>query len=237
VNRSLVALAVAITVLGGGALAVRAEGGLTITPGSGPPGTNYEVAVDCGSLPEVRNRNTQDGPAQGTIAPLPENELEEIAPSTWVASAVASNTDDEWGASCSGEILGSARFDAESPHLWFGPRPTVGFSPIAGRTTVEGTDCPPGTTATVGIAVDDIVLSSEAAIDQYGDWSVPLPFPVGQADLAINARCGDVVYETLTAEAVDTTPPTTESAIPPTSRPPQTPAPAVPQAASPSYTG
>lgn len=69
-------------------------------------------------------------------------------------------------------------------------------------------------------------LRTEATIDQYGDWSVPLPAPVGSVDLTITASCGDVTYDALTASS--TTP--TGSAQPPAPVPP---APASPSAATP----
>lgn len=216
---------------------MRAEGAVTITPGSGQPGSAYEVAVDCGEFPEVRRRHTQDGPEQGTIPPLAATDLIEVSPSTWVYDAVAGQTDEEYGASCAGDPAGSGRFDAEAPHLWFGPRPYAGFSPLVGRTTVEGTDCPAGTTASVSIAIDDVVILSEAPIDQYGDWSVALPSPVGNAAMTINAFCGEVNYEALTAEGPGgpetpiTTPPGTNT--PGVAPPPA----ATPVDGSPAYTG
>jgi hypothetical protein len=192
--------------LAAGALA-QAQGGIAITPGSGPPGTAYEVSVSCGVAPEVKRANTQDGPIQGTIAPYPPEQVVEVSPSVWVVDGEATSTDDSWFATCEGAEVGTARFDAESPHLWFGPRPQLFPGPDYDYTTVEGSDCPAGSSPIVTIAVegDDVLWLAEPTIDERGDWSTPLPWPVGVRAMTIEASCGDVTYDVLQATTTSTT--------------------------------
>jgi len=233
-----------LAAIGGGTAVAGADGDLTISPSSGPPGTAYTVDVVCGELPAIKQRHTQDAYVQMTIAPYGPDQVEEVSPSVWRVAEVAGTTDEEYAAECGGVAAGTGRFDAESPHLWFGPRPQLGPDYLVGKTTVEGTDCPAGTEATVELHVDgDILLTETAAIDEFGDWTVELPQPVGDADYVIEASCGDVTYEALQATTTSTTqvpqledptvttPPTTPSAEP------AAPAPATAQPGTAGYTG
>lgn len=237
-RRSAVALICGTGVLIGAALVAGAEGGLTITPSTGLPGSSYQVAVACESAPQLYRRNLQDDSVQGTIAPYPADQLSQVSPSVWAVNEVATRFDAQYNASCAGAEAGSGRFDAEAPHLWFGPRP----SNISGigdpKTTVEGTDCPVGTTAMVSITADGETSTAEASIDQYGDWSVPLPAPVGEIEVSVDAICGGVQYDSLRGTTTTTAPvtPTTPTTTPGTA-PAPVPPPATAQPGSAVYTG
>ena len=175
-------------------------------PASGPEGSSYDIDVDCGTPPALANKHTQDGPDQGTIAAFVPDDATEISPSTWRVTRTAGTTDEIWWAECEGTNVGQDRFDAESPHLWFGPRPSCCSSPLEGRTTVEGTDCPAGTTVDVAIYVEgsDAVGTASPPIDEYGDWSTPLPWPVGERAMRVTATCGSVTYDDLIATTTST---------------------------------
>ena len=227
--------------LGVAALAAAGRAGaagppLTLTPTSGAPDSTYEVRVDCAQFPELYRGNTQDAPVQGTVAPRGTDEVSELAPSTWVLHATAGRTDDAWYARCGNDESSSARFDAEAPHLWFGPRPRL-FTQDP-RTTVEGTDCPAGTTAEVRIGFEDVIITiGDVPIDQYGDWSVDLPRKVGDADLRVDASCGEVTYAQLTATSTSTSSSTTTSSTTTTAPPTPGPEPATPVRSSATFTG
>lgn len=232
-----------VVALGSGAAVAGADGDLTITPSSGTPGTSYVVQVVCGEFPLLKQRHTQDAPVQMTIAPYPADQLVEVAPSVWEAGEVAGTTDEEYYAECGGVAAGSGRFDAESPHLWFGPRPQLGPDYLVGKTTIEGTDCPAGSEATVEIHVDgDILVTETATIDEYGDWTVDLPQPVGDVDYLIEASCGDVTYDEIRATTTTTSNTVApELSVPTVTTPPTTPpasaAPATAQPGNAAYTG
>lgn len=227
-----------IALVVGAGLAAGADGGLTITPASGAPGTAYEVNVSCGEQPLLYRHNLQDDYVQGTIAPFPSDQVAEVSPWVWAFDGTAGRADAQYSATCAGATAGSARFDAEAPHLWFGPRPRY-IASLDPSTRVEGTDCPDGTTATVAITADGKTSTSNAPIDQYGDWSVALPAPVGSTEFTINASCGAVVYDAL--QATTTVPgkvtETTASNVtsPPTGPTPASPA--APQSATADFTG
>lgn len=234
-----------LVAIGGGAAVAGADGDLTITPASGSPGSAYAVDVVCGVMPEIKQHHLQDGYVQMTIAPYGPDDVTEVSPSLWRVDEIAGTTDEEYWAGCDGTPAGSGRFDAESPHLWFGPRVEHTPYQLVGKTTVEGTDCPPGTEATVTIGYDgDIVLEETAAIDAYGDWTVELPEPVGDTTYAINATCGDVTYDELaatsttsTTEVPELTDPTVTAPTTPPSTTPAAPAPATAQPGSATFTG
>ncbi|MDQ2825455.1 MAG: hypothetical protein M3Y04_00560 [Actinomycetota bacterium] len=199
----MVGIAGAALVAGVGVQVAGADGGLTLTPGRGAPGTSFRVEVTCGQEPLVYRRNLQDDPVQGTIGSYPSDELDQTSPSVWTLDQVAGKADALYYATCAKAGAGEARFDAKAPHLWFGPRPRL--YTLDPRTRAEGTDCPAGTTAKVAIEADGQRRITEATIDEYGDWSVPLPAPVGAADLTVSASCGDVVYDALSASSTTTT--------------------------------
>jgi hypothetical protein len=224
-RRWLVLTGTALLAIGGVAAAAGADGALTISPSSGVPGTSYDVDVTCGELPEIEERHTQDASVQMTIAPFGPDDVTEVSPSLWRYTGTAGTTDEEYSATCDGAAVGQGRFDAESPHLWFGPRPQLGPDVLVGRTTVEGTDCPDGTEAEVAITyAGDLLLTESAAIDAYGDWTIELPLPVGDTEYAISATCGDVTYDAI--QATSTTTSTTSSI--PTLEPPVVTAPPSP---------
>lgn len=225
-----------------------ADGGLTLTPDHGAQGTAFQVKVTCGQEPLIYRRNLQDDYVQETIGSFPSNQLDQTSPSVWTLDQVAgSKADALYYASCgrNRDPAGEARFDAEAPHLWFGPRPQL--YTLDPRTEAEGTDCPAGTTAKVTIDADGEQTTTEATIDEYGDWSVPLPAPIGATDLTVTASCGGVVYDPLSASSTTTTtatngstpdqPPAPEptSPIPGATPPNAAPADAVPLA--PNFTG
>lgn len=227
-RRWLMGAASALAVLGGFGVAAAADGDLTVTPANGEPGDDYRVTVSCGESPMIYRRNLQDDRVQGTIAPFPADEVVEVSPSSWAVDQVATRFDAEYRATCADVEGGEGRFDAEAPHLWFGPRPRNVTGLNDPKTTVEGTDCPPGTTARVAITSDGETSVSEATIDQYGDWSLTLPAPLGTQELTIEASCGDVLYDSL---RVATTMPTGGPAT--TAAAPSTPAPVVSGGAEP----
>jgi hypothetical protein len=235
-----VAATIAIAVVGGAGLAM-ADGGVRVSPTSGPEGSSYDIDVDCGTPPALANAHTQDGPEQGTIGVFVPDDITEVAPSTWRVTRTAGTTDEIWWAECEGTDVGQDRFDAEAPHLWFGPRPSAGFSPLVGRTTVEGTDCPADSTPMVQIfrGETDEVLVAEPATDQYGDWTVELPQAVGDATFTIRATCGDVVYDALDATSTSTSSTSSSSTSSTTTTTPGggTPTPATPVRTLPGYTG
>lgn len=240
-RRTTVAATIGGAVVVASAALAQAQGGIAITPSSGPPGTAYEVSVSCGVAPEVKRANTQDGPFQGTIAPYPPDQLVEVSPSVWRVDGEATSTDDAWYATCDGAEVGAARFDAESPHLWFGPRPRPFPGPDYDYTTVEGSDCPAGSSPIVTIAVegDDVLRLAEPTIDERGDWSTPLPWPVGERAMTIEASCGDVTYDVLQATSTSTSTTTSSTTSSSTTVPVGggSPTPATPVRGAADYTG
>lgn len=222
------------------ATAVGAAGGLDLTPSSGAPGTAYAAEVACGEAPLVYRANTQGAPEQGTVAPYPADEVSEVSPSVWRVQATAGDFDAAWYATCGDASVGDARFDAESPRLWLGPRGRPFSNPSDPKTILEGTDCPAGTEASGTIAWDgDILTPFRATIDELGDWSVDLPTPEGSSVMVITASCGSVTYDRLQLTTTSTTPPpTTPSSVPatvPTTVPPATPA--TPRSGTATFTG
>jgi cell division septation protein DedD len=238
-RRRLAACGIAALVVATGAHIAAAAGGITIDPTSGAPGSSYTVSADCGPAPDIYAHNLQDSYVQATIGNR-RDQLQEVAPSTWQLHVTAGQTDELYYGSCEGSSLGEARFDAESPHLWFGPRPPHGPDVGYERTTAEGTDCPDGTTAHVTITAGGKTTTSDATIDQYGDWSVNLPSPVGTEEMTVDASCGSVQYAAIKATTTTTTTTTSTPATQPTAAttptaPPATGAQAQP--ASTSFTG
>ena len=224
-----------------GATAAGAVSGLDITPSSGPPGTSYTVKVTCDVTPSIYRANMQGDPEQGTIAPRPPDEVSEVSPSVWAVDATAGAYDANWYASCSDTPVGEQRFDTKAPHLWFGPH-LHPFGLPSDHTLLEGTDCPPGSTVTGQIRHDeDIVVPFTATIDQFGDWSTPLPGPLGTQELEADASCGSVTYDRLTVTTTSTStpapPPTTPPNTVPATVPPGTAPAATPQPASADFTG
>ena len=237
-RRWLVLGGVGLALLGGAA--AHAAGGIELTPSSGPPGTPYKVTVSCGEAPLVYQGFSQGDHVPGTIGPRPSDEVNEVSPSTWQVDATAGGWDSPWYATCGDSEAGSARFDTDNPQLWFGPRPSCcGEDPSHPRTILEGTDCPAGSTATVSFTVDGTDTGATAAVDELGDWSVPLPGPLGSQELTIDASCGAVVYDQVTVTTTSTSTPGTVPATVPASVPATVPpaTPATPQDATADFTG
>lgn len=229
-RRLAAALVVGMALAGGGSLAAGADGGLTVSPTSGAPGSSYTVTVDCGEFPLVFQGNTQDAYVQGTIGSYGTDQVSMVSPSVWAASETAGDTDRRYWATCGESTVGQGYFDAEAPHLWFGPRPQNIFGLQDPKSTVEGTDCPAGTEASGTITVDGGPAEPfTAAIDEHGDWSVDLPGAVGEVALAVEASCGSIAYERLIATTTSTSTPDTSPDTTPTSAP-AAPTPAAPPA-------
>ena len=93
------------------------------------------------------------------------------------------------------------------------------------------------TEASVEIAYDgDIILPRNATIDQYGDWTVELPKPVGDTNYSITASCGSVTYDALQATSTSTSSSIPQLVDPTVTAPPPS-APATAQPGSAAYTG
>lgn len=238
-RRVLVALAMGAVLAGGGSLAAGATGGLTVTPSSGAPGSSYTVSVDCGEFPLIYQGNTQDAYVQGTIGSYGSDQVSMVSPSVWQASETAGDTDRRYWATCGQSTVGTGYFDAESPHLWFGPRPQYIGAERDPKTTVEGTDCPADTQAQGTIVYEgDLAKPFTAEVDEHGDWSVDLPAPVGQTEMTVYASCGSVTYPLLVATTTSTsTPDTTPTSTPTPVTTPRPAPPAAPQPGSSTYTG
>lgn len=195
----IVGAATLVAVLLGGAGAL-ASGILTVTPSEGPPGTDYEVRVDCGHYPDVILNELY-----GWHGTLPRAPMTEESPGSWVYRTSAGDFDVLYETGCDGET-GSGRFDSDHPRLFPGPIPPHGPLPPDFRPSrVDGTDCPAGTRASVDIQVGDgpdgTVSHTEVDIDEYGDWYEPLPVPLGSQRVVISASCGSVVYDDLVLPA------------------------------------
>ncbi|MGI8756737.1 MAG: hypothetical protein ACR2MB_12945 [Acidimicrobiales bacterium] len=238
------AVAIGAVVRGGSAHLAAGLGSIIgIDPPAGPPGTPFRVTVTCAERPDVL-QFPLDGGVHGTI---PHVQVSQEGADVWSYDGVAPSFDYSYSASC-GDQSGSARFDTDAPFLFLGPVPRgAGVEPFppAPRTRIEGTDCPAGTTVSVTITVDGQATTHTAAIDQYGDWAVDLPFPAGAKEMAIDASCGAVDYDrffvaTTTTTTLPpnsgptvTTSPTTANSVPVTQLPPGAVAPAAPAAARP----
>lgn len=227
----LLALAATCGVLGaGGAGLAQGAGFLDLRPGEGSPGTAYEVEVTCSQEPTLYGHPLNESPP-GTQLPL---ELDQAGPSMWTAVATAGEVDDVYGAMC-GEDRVQARFDSDFPRLHLGPVPESIMDVGRPKTTIEGTDCPDGTTAEVTTRIGDVVTTTTAPIDGRGDWSIPLPAEAARSGLRVEASCGDVVYRPLVVAASSTAPEPTVATVPDGAAPPALPADPRPRSAS--YTG
>ena len=170
-RRRWVALAVGATAtIVSGGLAYALSIGLS-APG-GPAGSSYTAQITCGVEPELKVRSLDVSPPAATLVPLPGVET---SPGVWTFDLQAGARDQVIGASC-GSDSGRARFDVEEPVLL--PGPTVdnfgAWRPDRDRTSVVGTDCPAGTTATVQIAFEDVIVtspSSRSTSTATGRWT------------------------------------------------------------------
>lgn len=220
-----------VAALGGASFAA---GILTITPGSGPPGTEFEVRVACDEAPRGFE-NERSGPHMT----LPQPVFTEETPGSWVYQRSASDYDVAYTVDC-GDQRAVGRFDTDRPYLFLGPLADHG----AGEepTRVDGTDCPAGTRAEVDIQVgsgpDATVSHAVVDIDEFGDWFEPLPVPLGSQRMVISASCGSVTYEDLVLPADHAAPPSTPPAPTVPADPGATEAvPAIARPGSPSFTG
>lgn len=240
--RRLVVSGAAAVLLGSAGTGVAQAGGnlLGLTPDRAKPGTPYKVTITCDQKPTLYGHQVDDNPP-GTQVPLA------IAPdgaTQWTYNATAGDYDDQYGASCGASSEG-ARFDADSPHLFLSPIAENISETGQPRTEVLGTDCPTGSTASVTITLDGTTTTHTAAIDEHGDWTVPLATPYtgygSKQSLHAEATCGDVTYAPLVREPqvippIATTPtgPTTATAAPATTPSAAT---AQPRRSQSSYTG
>lgn len=158
------------------------------------------MRVTCGVTPSIFQANTQGDRVQGTIAPRLPDGVTEVSPSVWAIDGTAGDWDSAYYATCDDAEAGTGRFDTDSPRLWLGPRP-VNIADSSPQTTLEGTDCPEGSGATAVFIIGESRRTVTADIDARGDWSVPLPVPIGSAAMTVEASCGDVIYDPLDIQA------------------------------------
>lgn len=193
----LLAFVVVCGVLGAsGTGLAQVAGILGLDPGEGSPGTSYEVAVTCAQEPTLYGRPLDDDPPATQVPML----VDQAGPSMWTAVAVAGQWDDVYGVVC-GDEQAQGRFDSDAPRLYLGPLPESFMDANQAKTTIEGTDCPDGTTAEVSVSIGGEVSTVRASIDTYGDWTVPLPAAAAASGARIEASCGDTVYDPLLVAA------------------------------------
>lgn len=167
---------------------------LTVDPTGGPPGSRYQVQVPCSSAPRVQVRDI--GRPQAT---LPWLGGVESSPGTWTFDIEAGSLDQMVYSACGGQN-DRFRYDVDNPQLFPGPTAIVEIvpRPDVEYTSVVGTDCPAGTTASVAInGPGGYSYAQTAAIDGYGNWEVPIPATAPHSDLTVDASCGSVHYATL----------------------------------------
>lgn len=123
---------------------------------------------------------------------------------TWSSELVAGLTDWTVHGTCGAVAFDEVVVDIDHPLMSFLPIGAFAPSPDP-PTTVYGSDCPDGTTATVTFADEAKGYRSveTAAIDERGDWQVSPQHPVaGQVSsvdlrITVGASCGDVTYAPL----------------------------------------
>ena len=198
----------------GTALAVVMAGtayALTVNPTGGAPGSHYQVEVPCSVEPEVKVRDL--GYNQAT---LPPRDGVESSPGTWTYDIEANDVDQMVFASC-GDQLDKFRYNVDNPKLFPGPTSEY-YSFINpfygdGYTSVVGTDCPAGTTASVTIkAAGGYTYSGAADIDTYGNWELPIPTATPKGDITVDASCGSVHFAALAMRFGGDTAPTASPA-------------------------
>ncbi len=215
-----------------------AIGIVELSPSEGPTGTDYEVTVSCAQEPTLTGRPlTPDGPP-GTVPPVT---IVDEGQGEWSYQASAGEWDDQWAAVC-GEEVEVTVFDVDVPRLFLGPVSGVPFPRPGGRTTLEGTDCPAGSTVQAAVRVEgDMMMPLTATVGDRGDWAVDLPsFALGR-EFEATASCGSVTYAPYQAAPGETgptdgTPHSGPDPVPgpdPTLPGPSGPGPTVPPAAAP----
>ena len=156
---------------------------------------------------------------------------------TWSTEFEAGLTDWTVNGTCGDVPFDEVIVDIDHPLMSF--LPIGAYAPEPDRpSTVYGSDCPDGTTASVTFeATGPAGVESgpvEAEIDDRGDWQVAVPpivVPVSgsapggdRAQITVRGSCGSVTYAPLTFEVasgppVVTRPPTTEVEVPAPSPP------------------
>lgn len=218
---------------------------LTVTPTGGPPGSSFEAQVDCATEPAVRMFPLQAMP-QATV---PAQSGIESSPGTWTYSLQAGNVDALVTSICDGH-LEQFRYDVDAPALF--PGPTVAswgeFDLAVSGTTVVGTDCPDGGTASLTLTgPDGYSYSASATPGDHGIWEIPVPADAPQGPLQAEAGCGSIRYAPITFRHPTTTATSSTTTSGGTANPSTTPdgshtdagtsAPASPVPATPTYTG
>lgn len=227
-----------------------AAGLVDLSPAAGPAGTGYEVTVACSQEPTLTGRPLVPEGPPGTVPPV---SVVDEGQGVWTYQATAGEWDDQWGAVCGDEVE-VARFDTDAPRLFLGPVPGTPFPLPGGRTTLEGSDCPAGSTVTGSFLVEgDMLIPFDATPGERGDWSTPIPSTALGREFVANATCETVTYDPYAADPVETdtdgrTDPPVTGSVPtapaPTTPTPNGPVPMVPPAVAPlplpgrpSYTG
>ncbi|HET8930765.1 MAG TPA: hypothetical protein VFN21_08930 [Acidimicrobiales bacterium] len=213
---------------------------LAVDPAGGPIGSHYTVEVDCATPATIRVFPLSDAP-QATVPP---EDGTESPPGTWTFDEQAGNVDELVVSDCDGHSS-RFRYDVDAPALF--PGPTVvhfgDWDPRRPASSVIGTDCPEGTTASVRISGPDGFTDTQTApIDRYGNWEVPIPATAPSGDLSVDAACGALRFDAITIRHTGSTTPggTGSDASSPAnepSAPSGAPSPATPVAAIPNYTG
>lgn len=232
IRRTMAFTTVAFFALAGTAYA------LSVDPTGGPPDSRYTAEVACDSEPTVRVFHLRAAP-QATV---PTVEGTESSPGTWVYEVQAGEVDDLVTSDC-GSSQEQFRYDVDAPALF--PGPTVvhygDWDPRRPTTSVIGTDCPDGTTASVTFTGPGGYTDTRSApIDRYGNWEVPIPTAAPTGDLAIDASCGSLHFDAISIRHTGSaTPDATDpdATINEPAAKPEATSPASPVAATPSYTG
>jgi hypothetical protein len=201
---------------------------VSVSPEAPRPGDAVTVSVT-GCTAEPSATVVADG---DDVALSPQ--FTEGPPGTWTASLTAPGADLSGYLGCAG---GEASFevDVEAPYLRFGPFLAPGgyVEPLE---TLDGTDCPAGTSASISFDGAGQHWSATAPTDPGGDWSVALPsfaaLPVG-TPVTASASCGALTYRPIRWSFGEATEATTTLAPPPSVEPPA----AAPVAAPATYTG
>ena len=233
--RRLVSTAIAgcvVAVSGGVAFAL----GVTLTPVSGPPGSDVTARVACDVAPEFYVVALDEGAPPGTIVGSPGVE---DGPGEWTHALRAGDRDLRITAVC-GDDSGTVRFDVEHPAMFPGPTWTnMGeWRPERDNTTVVGTDCPADQASVTFRGAGDTTETMSAATDDHGDWEADIPYAIPAGPVTVVASCGDIAYGPITFERrgpaapVPTAPATTPAPVPGPSA-----TPASPVGGAPSYTG
>lgn len=206
---------------------------ITVTPNPVAQGSEVLITVgNCATEPRLHGRGINTGmPALYEIEATPNGDL-------WTATFTPDRTHDLWiVAECEGAPLATILLDVDAPTLSFTRSGGLFWRPNDEPGRVYGTDCPPGTVATVVIDRLNGESAFDVGLDELGDWQLGFaPLAPGET-IHVNASCGDVTYEPISATRETTTSTTPPS---PTTSPnddSSTAPPATPRPSSPNYTG